>query len=91
MIYEAEEAKDLKKRFSYRMPADVCAFVEKVSSSLDISINSALTLIVRQYLAEHPENLGVIHFCEGGIQLVEVPVPSADDVIAWNHVDIEEL
>lgn len=90
MIYEAEEGKQLKKKFSYRMPADVCAFVEKVSVSLDISINSALTLIVRQYLAEHPENLGVIHFCEGGIEVVNVPVPSADDVVAWNYVDTEE-
>lgn len=53
MKHDFEE--DIKLRFLYRMPGDVLSFVDQVAKSLCISRNSAISLIIRHYMAEHPD------------------------------------
>lgn len=45
--------------FTLRLPEDILPFVDTVAHSLGTSRNSAIILIIRQYLAEHPEPTGV--------------------------------
>lgn len=40
--------------FCYRAPADVVNYADFVSASLGVTRNSAIVLVIRQYLADHP-------------------------------------
>lgn len=42
-------------RITYRVPKDILEFIDNISHLLDVSRNSALTLIIRQYMVEHPD------------------------------------
>lgn len=54
---------------TYRVPKDILEFIDNISHSLDVSRNSVITLIIRQYMFEHPDIPDkVILDNNGGIQ-----------------------